>query len=82
MADRPRVLATIGHGHGLARLPARKRGEAMIYSNPRDQAVDDAAVAAFAESYGERATTLPPVARTASRCSDRNRVKTETSSRR
>src|SRR5580700_4306739 len=34
----------------------------MIYSNPRDQAVDDAAVAAFAESYGERATTLPPVA--------------------
>ena len=34
----------------------------MIYSNPRDQAVDDAAVAAFTESYGERATTLPPVA--------------------
>ena len=34
----------------------------MTYSNPQDQAVDDAAVAAFAESYGERATTLPPVA--------------------
>jgi len=34
----------------------------MIYSNPRDQAVDDAAVAAFAESYGERAASLPPVA--------------------
>jgi glycosyltransferase involved in cell wall biosynthesis len=34
----------------------------MIYSNPKDQAVDDAAVAAFAESYGERATSLPPVA--------------------
>ena len=34
----------------------------MIYSNPRDQAVDDAAVAAFTESYGERATSLPPVA--------------------
>ena len=34
----------------------------MTYSNPRDQAVDDAAVAAFTESYGERATSLPPVA--------------------
>src|SRR5260370_31725048 len=34
----------------------------MIYSNPRDQAVDDAAVAAFTQSYGERATSLPPVA--------------------
>jgi glycosyltransferase involved in cell wall biosynthesis len=34
----------------------------MIYSNPKDQAVDDAAVAAFAESYGERAAGLPPVA--------------------
>ncbi len=62
--DRVRALARPGirHGHGLARLPARKRGDAMIYSNPRDQAVDDAAVAAFTESYGERATSLPPVA--------------------
>src|SRR5580692_2095323 len=34
----------------------------MIYSNPQDQAVDDAAAAAFTESYGERATSLPPVA--------------------
>jgi glycosyltransferase involved in cell wall biosynthesis len=34
----------------------------MIYSSPRDQAVDDAAVQAFAQSYGERATALPPVA--------------------
>jgi glycosyltransferase involved in cell wall biosynthesis len=34
----------------------------MIYSNPRDQAVDDAAVAAFTQSYGERATSLSPVA--------------------
>ena len=34
----------------------------MIYSNPRDQAVDDAAVAAFAQAYGERAASLPPVA--------------------
>ena len=34
----------------------------MIYSNPRDLAVDDAAEAAFAEAYGERATSLPPVA--------------------
>jgi glycosyltransferase involved in cell wall biosynthesis len=34
----------------------------MIYSNPRDQGVDDAAVAAFTDTYGERATSLPPVA--------------------
>jgi hypothetical protein len=34
----------------------------MTYASPRDQAVDDAAVAAFTESYGERATSLPPVA--------------------
>jgi glycosyltransferase involved in cell wall biosynthesis len=34
----------------------------MIYGNPEDQAADDAAVAAFAGAYGERATSLPPVA--------------------
>ena len=34
----------------------------MIYSNPRDQAIDDAAAAEFAQGYGERATSLPPVA--------------------
>src|SRR5260370_29255530 len=34
----------------------------MIYSNPQDQVVDDAAVAAFTQSYGERATSLAPVA--------------------
>jgi glycosyltransferase involved in cell wall biosynthesis len=34
----------------------------MTYSNPQDQAVDDAALAAFTQSYGERATSLPPVA--------------------
>jgi glycosyltransferase involved in cell wall biosynthesis len=34
----------------------------MTYSNPADQAIDDAAVQAFAQSYGERATALPPVA--------------------
>ena len=34
----------------------------MIYSNSRDRAIDDAAAAAFAEGYGERATSLPPVA--------------------
>jgi glycosyltransferase involved in cell wall biosynthesis len=34
----------------------------MRYSNPRDQAVDDAAGKAFVEAYGERATNLPPVA--------------------
>src|SRR5260370_8434809 len=34
----------------------------MIYSNLQDQVVDDAAVAAFTQSYGERATSLPPVA--------------------
>jgi glycosyltransferase involved in cell wall biosynthesis len=34
----------------------------MSDANPADQAVDDAAVAAFAKAYGERATSLPPVA--------------------
>jgi glycosyltransferase involved in cell wall biosynthesis len=34
----------------------------MSYADPADQAVDDAAAAAFAEAYGERATSLPPVA--------------------
>ena len=34
----------------------------MIYSNPRDQAIDDGAAAEFAQGYGERATSLPPVA--------------------
>ena len=34
----------------------------MIYGNPGDQVIDDAAAAAFTETYGERATSLPPVA--------------------
>ena len=34
----------------------------MIYGDPRDQATDDAAVAAFTQGYGERAASLPPVA--------------------
>ncbi|MGB6582405.1 MAG: hypothetical protein WBF34_31295, partial [Streptosporangiaceae bacterium] len=34
----------------------------MIYRHPQDQVVDDAAVKAFADAYGERATSLPPVA--------------------
>ena len=34
----------------------------MIYAHPQDQLVDDAAVKAFIDSYGERATSLPPVA--------------------
>ena len=34
----------------------------MIYGNPDDQAVDDAAVTVFAGAYGERVTSLPPVA--------------------
>ena len=34
----------------------------MIYTNPADAAVDDAAAAAFADAYGERTTSLPPVA--------------------
>jgi glycosyltransferase involved in cell wall biosynthesis len=34
----------------------------MTYSNPADQAIDDAALQAFAQSYGERAMALPPVA--------------------
>ena len=33
----------------------------MIYGNPRDQAVDDAAVKAFTDAYADRATSLPPV---------------------
>jgi glycosyltransferase involved in cell wall biosynthesis len=34
----------------------------MIYTNPADQAADDAAVEAFVQSYGEHAAHLPPVA--------------------
>jgi glycosyltransferase involved in cell wall biosynthesis len=34
----------------------------VIYRHPQDQVVDDAAVKAFADAYGERATSLPPVA--------------------
>jgi len=34
----------------------------VIYGNPRDQVVDDAAIKAFTDAYGERATRLPPVA--------------------
>jgi glycosyltransferase involved in cell wall biosynthesis len=34
----------------------------MIYSNPSDEAVDDAAIAAFAASYGTQAAELSPVA--------------------
>ena len=34
----------------------------MIYSNPRDQVVDDDALKAFTDAYGERVTSLPPVA--------------------
>ncbi len=34
----------------------------MIYTNPEDQVVDDAAIKAFIDAYGERATRLPPVA--------------------
>jgi glycosyltransferase involved in cell wall biosynthesis len=34
----------------------------MIYANPEDQVVDDAAIKAFIDAYGERATALAPVA--------------------
>ena len=34
----------------------------MMYANPRDQVVDDAAIKAFIDAYGERATRLAPVA--------------------
>jgi hypothetical protein len=34
----------------------------MIYRNPQDQVVDDAAIKAFIDAYGERGTHLPPVA--------------------
>ena len=34
----------------------------MIYKNPRDQVVDDAAIKALTDAYGERVTSLPPVA--------------------
>ena len=34
----------------------------MIYRNPQDQVVDDAAIKVFIDAFGERATHLPPVA--------------------
>jgi glycosyltransferase involved in cell wall biosynthesis len=34
----------------------------MIYSNPSDEVVDDAAMAAFAATYGAEAGQLPPIA--------------------
>jgi hypothetical protein len=34
----------------------------MAYGNPEDQVVDDAAVKAFVQGYGDRATRLAPVA--------------------
>jgi glycosyltransferase involved in cell wall biosynthesis len=34
----------------------------MRYANPRDQVVDDAALEVFTGAYGDRATSLPPVA--------------------
>jgi len=34
----------------------------VIYKNPEDQVVDDAATKVFIDAYGERATSLPPVA--------------------
>jgi glycosyltransferase involved in cell wall biosynthesis len=34
----------------------------MTYGNPADKAVDDKAIEAFNEAYGEQATALPPVA--------------------
>ncbi|MGH3191107.1 MAG: glycosyltransferase family 2 protein [Streptosporangiaceae bacterium] len=34
----------------------------MIYGNPADKAVDDKAIQAFSEAYGEQATALQPVA--------------------
>jgi glycosyltransferase involved in cell wall biosynthesis len=34
----------------------------MTYRNPEDRAIDDAAAAEFVQGYGERATSLPPVA--------------------
>ena len=37
-------------------------GARMIYKDPRDQVVDDAAIKALTDAYGERVTSLPPVA--------------------
>ncbi len=34
----------------------------MMYANPKDQVVDDAAVTTFTDAYGDRATHLVPVA--------------------
>ena len=34
----------------------------MIYKHPEDQVADDAAIKTFIDAYGERATSLPPVA--------------------
>src|SRR6478752_6100413 len=37
-------------------------GARMIYKDPRDQVVDDAAIEALTDAYGERVARLPPVA--------------------
>ncbi len=49
--------------HGESFPPGRGgRGEGVIYSNPEDQLIDDAAIKAFIDGHGERAAHLPPVA--------------------
>src|SRR6185437_8713939 len=51
------------HGHGLARLQSDAGRSAVVsYRNPEDQAIDDAAIKALIDAYGERVTSLPPVA--------------------
>ena len=57
------------HGHGLARLRPETRSPedagrsaVVIYRNPEDQVIDDAAIKALIDAYGERVTSLSPVA--------------------
>src|SRR6266581_1717317 len=50
------------HGHGLAGFRSQEGGGGMIYKDPQDQVVDDEAIKVFIDAYGERATSLPPVA--------------------
>ena len=51
----PRVFA----GPAVRSALALGAGGGMIYGNPADKAVDDKAIKAFIEAYGERATRCP-----------------------
>src|SRR4029077_3778871 len=56
-----RLRSRIRHGHGLARFRAG-RDTSVIYRNPEDQVVAEGAIKVLIDAYGERVTSLPPVA--------------------